>query len=273
MRLTFALGLSHGDMMNQIAPKNILVSYEYKAALTPVKWKPEYLIFDSGAFSAWSADKKVDVVGYADWATEQAKNFPRVVCVNMDVIPGKFGRTSTLAERKAGMALSLKNADYLRSRGLNVMEVFHQDEPRDFLDLLLSRQTEKGVLGISPRNDVAVNSKIAWQKTLMSYLHQTRGKNFPRTHGLAVTSYDMLCNFPYYSADSSTWSSPFRFGGYTDEMGKTKKIAAKFGVEKITYAQSRESVRHLARQGIENQQRIGDSITSLWEKRGIVWED
>ena len=273
MRLTFALDLSHGDMMNQIAPKNILVSYEYKAALTPVKWKPEYLIFDSGAFSAWSADKKVDVVGYADWATEQAKNFPRVVCVNMDVIPGKFGRTSTLAERKAGMALSLKNADYLRSRGLNVMEVFHQDEPRDFLDLLLSRQTEKGVLGISPRNDVAVNSKIAWQKTLMSYLHQTRGKNFPRTHGLAVTSYDMLCNFPYYSADSSTWSSPFRFGGYTDEMGKTKKIAAKFGVEKITYAQSRESVRHLARQGIENQQRIGDSITSLWEKRGIVWED
>jgi hypothetical protein len=273
MRLTFALGLSHGDMMNQIAPKNILVSYEYKAALTPVKWKPEYLIFDSGAFSAWSADKKVDVVGYADWATEQAKNFPRVVCVNMDVIPGKFGRTSTLAERKAGMALSLKNADYLRSRGLNVMEVFHQDEPRDFLDLLLSRQTEKGVLGISPRNDVAVNSKIAWQKTLMSYLHQTRGKNFPRTHGLAVTSYDMLCNFPYYSADSSTWSSPFRFGGYTDEMGKTKKIAAKFGVEKITYAQSRESVRHLARQGIENQQRMGDSITSLWEKRGIVWED
>ena len=273
MRLTFALGLSHGDMMNQIAPKNILVSYEYKAALTPVKWKPEYLIFDSGAFSAWSADKKVDVVGYADWATEQAKNFPRVVCVNMDVIPGKFGRTSTLAERKAGMALSLKNADYLRSRGLNVMEVFHQDEPRDFLDLLLSRQTEKGVLGISPRNDVAVNSKIAWQKTLMSYLHQTRGKNFPRTHGLAVTSYDMLCNFPYYSADSSTWSSPFRFGGYTDEMGKTKKIAAKFGVEKITYAQSRESVRHLARQGIENQQRMGDSITSLWEKRGIAWED
>ena len=273
MRLTFALDLSHGDMMNQIAPKNILVSYEYKAALTPVKWKPEYLIFDSGAFSAWSADKKVDVVGYADWATEQAKNFPRVVCVNMDVIPGKFGRTSTLAERKAGMALSLKNADYLRSRGLNVMEVFHQDEPRDFLDLLLSRQTEKGVLGISPRNDVAVNSKIAWQKTLMSYLHQTRGKNFPRTHGLAVTSYDMLCNFPYYSADSSTWSSPFRFGGYTDEMGKTKKIAAKFGVEKITYAQSRESVRHLARQGIENQQRMGDSITSLWEKRGIAWED
>lgn len=273
MRLTFALGLSHGDMMNQIAPKNILVSHEYKAALTPVKWKPEYLIFDSGAFSAWSANKKVDVVEYADWAVEQAKNFSRVVCVNMDVIPGQFGRTSTLAERKAGMALSLKNADYLRTRGLNVMEVFHQDEPRDFLDLLLSRQTEKGVLGISPRNDVAVNSKIAWQKTLMSYLHQTRGKNFPRTHGLAVTSYDMLCNFPYYSADSSTWSSPFRFGGYTDEMGKTKKIAAKFGVEKITYAQSRESVRHLARQGIENQQRMGDSITSLWEKRGIVWED
>ena len=259
--------------MNQIAPKNILVSYEYKNALTPVKWTPEYLIFDSGAFSAWSAGKKVDVVGYADWAVEASKNFPRVVCVNMDVIPGQFGRTSTAAERKAGMALSLKNADYLRSRGLDVMEVFHQDEPREFLDLLISRQTEKGVLGISPRNDVQVGRKIEWQKTLTSYLFQTRGKNFPRTHGLAVTSFDMLANFPYYSADSSTWSSPFRFGGYTNEMGKTSKVAKRYGVEKIAYSQSRESVRHLARQGIENQQRMGDAITTLWAKRGIVWED
>jgi len=273
MRLTFALGLSHGDMMNQIAPKNILVSYEYKNALAPVKWTPEYLIFDSGAFSAWSAGKKVDVVGYADWAVEASKNFPHVVCVNMDVIPGQFGRTSTAAERKAGMALSLKNADYLRSRGLDVMEVFHQDEPREFLDLLISRQTEKGVLGISPRNDVQVGRKIEWQKTLTSYLFQTRGKNFPRTHGLAVTSFDMLANFPYYSADSSTWSSPFRFGGYTNEMGKTSKVAKRYGVEKIAYSQSRESVRHLARQGIENQQRMGDAITTLWAKRGIVWED
>jgi len=259
--------------MNQIAPKNILVSYEYKNALTPVKWTPEYLIFDSGAFSAWSAGKKVDVVGYADWAVEASKNFPRVVCVNMDVIPGQFGRTSTAAERKAGMALSLKNADYLRSRGLDVMEVFHQDEPREFLDLLISRQTEKGVLGISPRNDVQVGRKIEWQKTLTSYLFQTRGKNFPRTHGLAVTSFDMLANFPYYSTDSSTWSSPFRFGGYTNEMGKTSKVAKRYGVEKIAYSQSRESVRHLARQGIENQQRMGDAITTLWAKRGIVWED
>lgn len=259
--------------MNQIAPKNILVSYEYKNALTPVKWTPEYLIFDSGAFSAWSAGKKVDVVGYADWAVEASKNFPRVVCVNMDVIPGQFGRTSTAAERKAGMALSLKNADYLRSRGLDVMEVFHQDEPREFLDLLISRQTEKGVLGISPRNDVQVGRKIEWQKTLTSYLFQARGKNFPRTHGLAVTSFDMLANFPYYSADSSTWSSPFRFGGYTNEMGKTSKVAKRYGVEKIAYSQSRESVRHLARQGIENQQRMGDAITTLWAKRGIVWED
>jgi hypothetical protein len=273
MRLTFALGLSHGDMMNQIAPKNILVSFEYKAALDPVKWEPEYLIFDSGAFSAWSAGKVINISEYADWALEKQKGFKRVVCVNLDVIPGEMGRTSTAAERKEGMARSLKNADYLRSRGLDVMEVFHQDEPKEFLDLLISRQTEKGVLGISPRNDVAVGSKLQWQATLLKHLYSTRGKNFPRTHGLAVTSYDMLANFPYYSADSSTWSSPFRFGGYTNEMGKTKKVADQYGVKKLTYAANREGVRHMARKGIENQMRLGDAVTTLWAKRGIVWED
>ena len=273
MRLTFALGGSHNDLVCQIAPKNILVSYEYKKALETVTYKPEYLIFDSGAFSAWSAGKSVDVKAYAEWALEKQEKFPRVVAINLDVIPGERGRTSTERERKEGMERSLKNADYLRSQRLNVMEVFHQDENQDFLDLLVSRMTPNGVLGISPRNDVRVNKKIEWQEVLMRHLYEKHGKNFPRTHGLAVTSYSMLASFPYYSADSSTWSSPFRFGGYTNAFGKTSKVADRYNVQKLAYSTSQASLRRMARESIENQIRLGDAITTMWAKRGIVWSD
>jgi len=273
MRLTFALGLSHGLMMQQLAPKNVLVSFEYKEALEPVTWNPEYLIFDSGAFSAWSKGTKVDISAYADWSNKQKEKYRRVVCVNLDVIPGERGKTSSEKERKAGMEMSLKNADYLRAQGLEVMEVFHQDESREFLDLLVSRLPPKGILGISPRNDVAINSKLAWQKVLMGHFVENHNKVFPRTHGLAVTSYRMLANFPYYSADSSTWSSPFRYGGYTNELGKTARVGKNYGVEVIRHRDSREAVTFVARKGIENQIRMGDAITSLWAARGIVWED
>lgn len=273
MRLTFALGGSHNDMMNQIVPPNILISFEYKKALDTIEFDPEFLVLDSGAFSAWGAGRSTDIMAYSEWALEKTAKFQRVVCVNLDVIPGTRGRTSTPMERRAAAEQSVKNADYLRGQGLNIMEVFHQDESQEFLDLLLSRLPSKGILGISPRNDVAVKQKLIWQKTLMNYLYPKFGTNFPRTHGLAVTSYEMLCNFPYYSGDSSTWSAPFRFGGYTNRLGKTVRVADRYNVNQLLYATSRASVRRMAREGIENQMRMGDAITTMWAKRGIVWSD
>lgn len=274
MRLTFALGMNPDQykLFNEINPPNALVSFAYAKILEGIKYTPEYLILDSGAFTAWSTGKQVDVVAYAEWALANANRGKEVVAVNLDVIPGEMGRTSTKEERNEGMARSLKNADYLRSRGLNVMEVFHQDEPLVFLDTLLDRLPPNGILAISPRNDVAMSSKLEWQKIVLRHLYQRYGKNLPRTHGLAVTSHRMMKGFPYYSVDSSTWASAMRFGTYTNEWGKQEHIEKIYDGRPNT-VNMKPAIIHSLRKSIENYGHVEKSMTTLWAQRGVTWKN
>jgi len=94
--MTFALGNSptHSQIINEIKPPNILVAFPYAKALDTLTYKPEYVMTDSGAFTAWNIGKKVDIAAYADWSLSQTEKFPRVLSVNLDVIPGEKGRQS-----------------------------------------------------------------------------------------------------------------------------------------------------------------------------------
>lgn len=257
---------------NDIRYPNILVAFPYKKALTLLHYTPQRLILDSGAFSAWSIGESVDIDAYADWAAEVKETYADVLAVNLDVIPGEMGRTSTKKERVEGMRKSLKNADYLRSKGLNVMEVFHQDEPETFLNDLLDRLPIGGTLGISPRNDVAHPRRIAWQKAVLSKI-MNKVKSpaaIPRMHGLAVTSKDMLTAFPYFSVDSSTFSSPYRYGTYLNEDVKSVTIADEF-LGKSPSMGTGLAVHHMTRRSLENLLLLQDNMTQLWAKRGVQW--
>lgn len=275
MRLTFALGTNPAQitLFNELQVSNVLISFAYAKTLESVTYQPDYLILDSGAFTAWNSGKTVDVAAYGDWVEQKQTAGKKLVAVNLDVIPGEVGRTSTKAERSAGMKKSLENADYLRGRGLEVMEVFHQDEPLVFLDALLDRLSPNGILGISPRNDVNINSKLDWQKNVLRHLYQRCGiENMPRTHGLAVTSMRMMKQFPYYSVDSSTWASSMLYGTFTNEWGKQDDLE--------NMLPGRPNMRtfppgiiHGLRRSVEHSQHIGESITTLWASRGVVWKD
>jgi len=275
MRLTFAMGLNPFQvrLINEVTPKNLLISFAYKSLLPQTHYKPEYLILDSGAFTAWNSGKQVDIAAYGDWAISGSDKGEKVVAVNLDVIPGEVGRTSTKQERVEGMRQSLKNANYLREQGLDVMEVFHQDEPMTFLDDLVDRLPIGGILGISPRNDVNVSQKVVWQNAVFRHLYQKHGvAAFPRCHGLAVTSMQMMKAFPYYSVDSSTWASAMRYGTYTDEWGKSQKMRKLVGAQP-SMLEMRQAVYTGVRNSIIELENIGDSMTTLWTSRGFGWKD
>jgi hypothetical protein len=275
MKLTFALGTHAAQhaLFNELKVSNVLISFAYPKIMDGINYQPDYLILDSGAFTAWNTGKQVDVIAYGDWVEKNQNAGKKLIAVNLDVIPGEVGRTSTKAERAAGMKQSLENANYLRSRGLEVMEVFHQDEPLVFLDTLLDRLPPDGILGISPRNDVNINSKLSWQNAVLRHLYQRCGvKNMPRTHGLAVTSMRMMKQFPYYSVDSSSWASSMLFGTFTNEWGKMN------GLENLLPGRPNTTnflagIVHGLRKSVDSYQHIGDSITTLWAQRGIVWKD
>ena len=193
-------------------------------------------------------------------------------CVNLDVIPGEFGRTSTAAEREAGIAESLHHADILRRMyGLPLVEVFHQDEPWEFLDVLLARLPRGGVLGISPRNDVSTKARAAWLWELLCHIKARRGlDSFPRCHGLAVTCRECLEAFPFYTTDSSTWAVSYRFGNVVQRSGRQAHMteALGFASSKVSPAQNLTT-----RLNVRNLTQLGAWATELWGRRGVRWGD
>ncbi len=273
MKIVAAIGTSGPamDVINSEKYPNILSSFAYPKGLDKLTYDPEYLIIDSGAFTAWNIGKQVDIQKYAEYVLMRKEKYPDLKAVNLDVIPGEVGRTSTKQERAQGMKDSLKNADYLREKGIEVMEVFHQDEPRAFLDTLCDRLPIGGILCISPRNDVHQNEKIKWQNAALRHLCERYGpNNLPRMHGLAVTAVPMMRTFPYYSVDSSSWMSPSMWGRFINEDGKFVRMETAFPknprgkeAEKIMMLMTREGLRHWKHIGMSNQ--------SLWSKRGVKW--
>jgi len=272
--LFFALSVvppSSYRVLNSFDNAKILIAFEYAEALNRLNKIPTKLMLDSGAFTAWTSNTKVDLNSYGVWATNVARNYgSQLVCVNLDVIPGQSGRTSTHSERKAAMAGSLDNANKLRSMNVNVAEVFHQDEPWTYLHDLLDRLPENGVLCVSPRNDVGINMKIKWQREVLhNLLKRYKLKDIPKTHGLAVTSKRMLEQFPYYSVDSSTWCSSLRFGSYVNERGGMTPMKSHLGVSPRTNTPGTQDL--FVRKSMQNLQHLERGITSLWMRRGLVW--
>lgn len=280
MKIFAALGANNRlqRVISQHGYPNVLTSYAYAANLGKLTYQPKNVVLDSGAFTAWASGKEVDIAGYSMWARSVQANRGNVRCVNLDVIPGQFGRTSTQAEREYGMKASVRNADRLRRDGLDVMEVFHQDEPFSFLDLLLERLPERGVLGISPRNDVAQGAKLGWQAEVLRYLivkHKVTPKTMPRMHGLAVTAGKMLHQFPYYSVDSSSWQVPDMYGRYVDRDGRTKPMVGNLVPHSVgrSGTNTGEAVSYAVRKGLDNLSLLERDVTTLWANRGVRFID
>ncbi len=249
----------------------LLCTFASPNFLKPVTYVPDYFILDSGAFTAWQTGRQVDIESLGNFATALRDRWKNAKVVNLDVIPGSPGRTSSEADRRLAQRKSLENADYLRSRGLPVMEVFHQDESAEFLRLLLERRQEGEVLGISPRNDLSIAQRAEWLHRVTALIIKETGKdNFPPCHGLAVTSPKMLKAFPFYSADSTTYSNPRLYGHFINEKGQHRNISTLLGDPTGQSSKSKHLQNLAIRYQADYYLRLGEQITLLWEKRGIT---
>lgn len=181
------------------------------------------LMLDSGAFGVWNRGAVIDVDHYIDFCVAH----PEVsYYVNLDVIPGKPGKRegrdagtlqdgSTLLPRtthkdveaacQAGWQNYLKMLKHLPME--KVIPVFHQDDGFHWLDKYMQFGTP--YLGISPANDrkptTALGSKGNWLSEVKKKIFDKQGNPLIRTHGFAVTSFDLMQYMEWYSVDSASW--------------------------------------------------------------------
>lgn len=284
MRLFFALGVSRSiyteEIFKLLAP-NALLSFAYKG-LDPLLFSIARIdpslffgILDSGAFTAWNSGSTVDRSAYLDWALQEIGRFEeigipasRLRAINLDIIPGSPGISGSAHDIEQAAISSMANADFFRTQGLDVLEVFHQDEPLELLFVLIERSGESFRVAISPRNDLSVKARCEWLRWLAAHCFKRYGSKFPKCHGLAATARDMTYSFPFYSVDSATWMSPSQFG-------ISRSVPSFKGRPSVMLndAGGRNALQFALRASLLGFKEIERDATKLWTKRGIVFND
>ena len=178
-----------------INPK-VLLSYYYFKGHRPERelgqpdeqLQPLYFA-DSGAFSALTLGAPITIEGYATWL-EQWKPWLRGYS-NLDVIGDAKG--------------TWYNQQWMEDHGFTPVPTFHVGEEWSWLEHYLKRYKyiALGVAGMQEKH----RAVMSWLGRAFT-MAQSYGAVF---HGFALTSWTTLRAFPFYSVDSSSWSSGLRF--------------------------------------------------------------
>lgn len=174
---------------------NLLWSYAYArkthvgAAIEKFQVPSMRFFADSGAHSARTLGIDIGVDDYAAWLKRWHQHF--TIYANLDVI---FAADATYRNQKA-----------LEDHDLHPMPVFHTGEEWKHLERYLEEGYTYIALGKLLGNSwtklapwLAKAFRIAGDQAVF--------------HGFGLTAWNAIREFPFYSVDSSSWTSPYRFG-------------------------------------------------------------
>ena len=186
--------------------------------------KPYPEVFaDSGGFSAFTQGVDISWEEYADWLKRWRHIFS--VTANLDVI-GNHEET-------------MKNQRRLESKGLNPIPVFHTGSDYADLEALTEEYPYIALGGLVPY--MRYTEKV--MPHLIKCFRIASGKSV--FHGFGVTSWKVLKALPWYSVDSSSWGSGFRYGQvpiFDEKRGKF--ITLQLG-DKVSWLKNSSIVRAL----------------------------
>ena len=170
--------------------------------------EPRSIFVDSGAFSAHTKGRELDVDEYIQYVNDRKGCFE--VIAQVDKIPGTFGKKKTKEELLEAPELSWENYLYMRPKVLdynNLTPIFHQGEDFKHLHRMLETTFDGEhipYIGISPANDVSTKDKGKWFEKVFAIIRDSSNPNV-KTHAFGMTSLELLEKYPFYSADSTSW--------------------------------------------------------------------
>ena len=178
--------------------KNVNVMYSYYhgrkriSELMAMARKYRWGTFvDSGAFSAFTSGVEVDLQEYIEFCHQWKDRFD--VIASLDVI-GDWKKTA-------------ENHQVMRKEGIESIPTFHIGEPYSALRRMV-QDDEYIALGIAGRQSER-SLMFNWLTKCFSIIAHERPKC--RVHGFALTGFDVMDSFPWYSVDSSSWIQLSRY--------------------------------------------------------------
>lgn len=187
-KLYFAGAENNTELLKSCNVKNILISYYNKPKLSE-KYKGFNVFLDSGAFSAHTQNKKINIKDYIMYIKKNHKKLEQYA--SLDVIGD--------AEK------SYRNFKIMKKVGLNPIPCFHRKEDFKWLKKYIKEDVEYLALG-----GMVSDRKKKLSKWLAKCFHIIP-KNV-KIHGFGITTPKILKRFPFHSVDSTSWNVYGRFG-------------------------------------------------------------
>lgn len=263
MKLYFAAAESALKELASVNCSNILISMangEKKIPLVPSHFSKYNLIIDSGAFTYY----KKGGIELSKWIEKAGKLIvPNSELIGLDVIGN--------AEE------SFKNYQIIKNVFPSAIPTFHVGSDTKYLFEYLKSTNRIAIGGMVP-----YKSEI---ETLKKYLNEIF-KNFslesmPKFHAFGYFSPNVLENYPFYSADASTWQNYSRFGEF-HKFEKAEYLRMKsLNVEKFNpinlsindlYVYSKNDSELKLKSIAEAVKKYEFYLTYLWKTRGVNFQ-
>lgn len=242
--------------------------------LRPLERASEHplLIVDSGAYSRWRSGRQVDLGRYEAYL-QTVKDWI-FYAVNLDQIPGAWGRFATPTENEAACIASFKVWKRLRSGPVPVMPVFHQSDHKRWL----WRYLEEGAtyIGISPTDSFPADRRQHWVETVHAHLRDNGVKLNEQvfTHGLGVFAPLFLPTMRgrMWSADASSfmrWCAYHRLALPISREGKISHKGEFDSVRRVYVGERHHPESHLDVDAVEHYLRtlgLGDTYRRVSER-------
>ena len=147
-------------------------------------------------FVDWSFTEDEDVKQYLDAYIEFIHKYEKQLLgyVNLDIIYN--------AER------SWINQEYMESHGLRPVPVFHHEEDFKWLKKYVDEYEYIGIGGVA--TGLGMEAFLGFADACFEIIGYEHPK--VQVHGFAVTSFDMMFRYPWYSVDSTSWLKHAAYG-------------------------------------------------------------
>lgn len=212
-------------------------------------WGVSDLILDSGAFSAFTMNTKIDITDYGKTVLKNKQYITR--CANLDVI--------------GDSEATYKNWLILKEMGCNPLPVIHYGSEKKWFDIYLK---EHKVEYLALGGLVPYTKQKTKLKKWLDYSFSLIKPYFPvKIHLFGVTTNWVLKRYPVYSCDSTGWLYAGKRGRILEFNGSGVVIHRDMDSLSKAHNYKQNDIRSgLAYRKFE------DYLTKLWEKRGVKWE-
>jgi len=207
------------------------------------------LFIDSGAFSAWTKGRVIDVDAYIKWINDRSDYID--LYGQIDVIPGdrNSGKLPGYDEVRDAAEKTWENYLYMRpkmNKPEGLLYTFHVGEPIEFLKRALEWTDENGnhipyiALGGMVGKSAATRDRFL--EKCFCAIADSSNPNV-KVHAFGMTDRDLLMKYPITSADSTSWIMTGATGGIMTDVGMVT-VSSQQANQKTHYS-------HLPKEAIE----------------------